>query len=75
MKNLPTNLLMLKSIHRTVRFANSNFLKSKSETDKLGISHDKFQLYHQGLKVEFSTHVALQSWEIRIMSGDFINWR
>ncbi|MDI1304447.1 MAG: peptidase M4, partial [bacterium] len=35
---------------------NSNFSKTKSETDKLGFSHDKFQLYHEGIKVEFSTY-------------------
>ena len=35
---------------------NSSFSKVKSETDKLGVSHDKFQLFYQGIKVEFSTY-------------------
>jgi bacillolysin len=50
----------------------SNFAKTKSETDKLGFSHEKFQLYHEGLKVEFSTY-TLHSKEGKLesMTGDF----
>ena len=51
---------------------NSNFTKTKSETDKLGISHDKFQLYHQGLKVEFSTYTLhSKAGKLESMSGEF----
>lgn len=52
--------------------SNSNFHKTRSETDKLGYSHEKFQLYHQGIKVEFSTY-TLHSKEGKLesMSGDF----
>ena len=51
---------------------NSNFTKTKSETDKLGISHDKFQLYHQGLKVEFSTYtIHSKAGKLESMSGDY----
>ena len=50
----------------------SNFSKTKSETDKLGFSHEKYQLYHEGLKVEFSTY-TLHSKEGKLesMTGDF----
>ena len=51
---------------------NSNFSKTKSETDKLGFSHDKFQLYHEGIKVEFSTYTLhSKSGKLQSMSGDF----
>lgn len=51
---------------------NSNFSKTKSETDKLGFSHEKFQLFHQGLKVEFSTYTLhSKSGKLESMSGEF----
>lgn len=51
---------------------NSNFLKVKSETDKLGYSHEKFQLYHQGLKVEFATYTLHSKiGKLESMSGEF----
>ena len=51
---------------------NSSFSKTKSETDKLGFSHDKFQLYHEGIKVEFSTYTLhSKSGKLESMSGDF----
>ncbi|SHN18190.1 M4 family metallopeptidase [Flavobacterium xinjiangense] len=51
---------------------NSNFSKTKSETDKLGISHEKFQLFHQGVKVEFSTYTLhSKSGKLESMSGEF----
>lgn len=51
---------------------NSNFSKTKSETDKLGFSHEKFQLYHEGIKVEFSTYTLhSKSGKLESMSGDF----
>ena len=51
---------------------NSNYAKTKSETDKLGFSHEKFQLFHEGLKVEFSTY-TLHSKEgkLQSMTGDY----
>lgn len=51
---------------------NSSFSKVKSETDKLGVSHDKFQLFYQGIKVEFSTY-SLHSkvGKLESMSGEF----
>ncbi|SEF54478.1 M4 family metallopeptidase [Flavobacterium urumqiense] len=51
---------------------NSSFSKTKSETDKLGISHEKFQLFHQGVKVEFSTYTLhSKSGKLESMSGEF----
>ena len=51
---------------------NSSFSKTKSETDKLGISHEKFQLFHQGIKVEFSTYTLhSKSGKLESMSGEF----
>ena len=51
---------------------NSSFYKTKSETDKLGISHEKFQLFHQGIKVEFSTYTLhSKSGKLESMSGEF----
>ena len=34
----------------------SDFQKIKTETDDLGFTNEKFQLFHQGLKVEFATY-------------------
>ncbi len=34
----------------------SEFQKTKSETDDLGFTNEKFQLFHQGIKVEFATY-------------------
>jgi Zn-dependent metalloprotease len=51
---------------------NSSFTKIKSETDKLGVSHDKFQLFHQGIKVEFSTYTLHSKvGKLESMSGEF----
>ncbi|MET0759829.1 MAG: M4 family metallopeptidase [Flavobacterium sp.] len=51
---------------------NSTFSKVKSETDKLGYSHEKFQLYHQGIKVEFSTYTLhSKTGKLESMSGEF----
>jgi bacillolysin len=52
--------------------ANSNFAKIKSETDKLGVSHEKFQLFHNGIKVEFATYTLHSSaGKINSMNGEF----
>jgi len=51
---------------------NSSFTKTKSETDKLGFVHEKFQLFHQGIKVEFSTYTLhSKSGKLESMSGEF----
>jgi len=50
----------------------SSFAKTKSETDKFGFSHEKFQLFHQGVKVEFSTYsLHSKSGKLESMSGEF----
>ena len=47
-------------------------IETKSETDKLGFSHEKFQLFHQGIKVEFSTYTLhSKSGKLESMSGEF----
>jgi Zn-dependent metalloprotease/chitodextrinase len=51
---------------------NSNFAKIKSETDKLGVSHEKFQLFHNGIKVEFATYTLHSSaGKINSINGEF----
>lgn len=51
---------------------NSNFSKVKTEIDDLGFLHEKFQLFHKGLKVEFSTY-SLHSKKSKLesMNGEF----
>jgi bacillolysin len=51
---------------------NSAFTKIKSETDKTGVSHEKFQLFHNGIKVEFSTYTLHSSaGQVKSMNGEF----
>ncbi|QKJ62049.1 M4 family metallopeptidase [Flavobacterium sp. M31R6] len=51
---------------------NSNFTKIKSEIDKLGVSHEKFQLFHNGIKVEFSTYTLHSAaGKLSSMNGEF----
>jgi bacillolysin len=51
---------------------NSNFSKIKSETDNLGVTHEKFQLFHNGIKVEFATYTLHSSaGQIKSMNGEF----
>ncbi|OOG73247.1 M4 family metallopeptidase [Flavobacterium sp. A45] len=51
---------------------NSNFAKIKTEIDKLGISHEKFQLFHNGIKVEFATYTLHSSaGKLNSMNGEF----
>lgn len=51
---------------------NSSFSIIKTETDHLGIDHQKFQLYHQRIKVEFSTYtIHSKSGKLKSMSGDY----
>jgi bacillolysin len=52
--------------------ANSTFSILKSESDKSGFSHDKFQLYHQGVKVEYATYsLHSKNGKLTSMSGEF----
>ncbi len=51
---------------------NSEFSKVKSETDKLGLSHEKYQLFHQGIKVEFATYTLhSKNGKLESMNGEF----
>jgi bacillolysin len=51
---------------------NQVFSKIKAEIDPLGFTHEKFQLYHQGLKVEFATYsLHSQNGKLESMSGEF----
>jgi bacillolysin len=51
---------------------NQNFSKIKSEIDPEGFTHEKFQLYHQGIKVEFATYsLHSKSGKLSSMSGEF----
>jgi len=48
---------------------NSSFSKIKTETDNLGVEHQKYQLFHQGIKVEFSTYsIHSKSGKLKSMS-------
>lgn len=51
---------------------NQSFVLIKSETDALGITHDKFQLLHNGIKVEFATYTLhSKNGRATSMSGAF----
>jgi Zn-dependent metalloprotease len=50
------------------------FSKIKNESDVEGFTHEKFQLFHQGIKVEFSTYTLhSKNGKIASMSGEFYN--
>lgn len=50
----------------------TQYIKTTSETDQLGYLNEKFQLFHKGVKVEFSTY-SLHSKKGKIvsMNGEF----
>ncbi len=49
-----------------------NFSKVRSEVDPLGFTHEKFQLFHEGLKVEFTTYTLhSKNGKVATMSGEF----
>lgn len=51
---------------------NQSFSKVKTEADELGYTHEKFQLYHQGIKVEFATYnLHSKNGKVNAMSGEF----
>ncbi|NRS87988.1 Zn-dependent metalloprotease [Flavobacterium sp. 7E] len=50
----------------------SKFSRIKAETDKSGFMHEKYQLSHQGVKVEFATYTLhSKSGKITSMSGEY----
>jgi bacillolysin len=53
---------------------NQSFSRVKLESDKQGFSHEKFQLYHEGIKVEFATYsLHSKNGKLASMSGEFYN--
>jgi bacillolysin len=51
---------------------NSKFSRVKLESDKSGYSHEKFQLYHQGIKVEYGTYsLHSKNGKLTSMSGEY----
>ncbi len=53
---------------------NQNLTKLKSVTDELGYTHERFQMYHQGIKVEFATYdLHSKNGKVKTMSGEFYN--
>ncbi|WP_281322964.1 M4 family metallopeptidase [Flavobacterium aestivum] len=55
---------------------NQSFSKIKTETDAKGYTHERFQLYQQGLKVEFATYTLhSKSEKLESMNGEFYNMK
>ncbi len=53
---------------------NQNYSLLKSETDNEGFTHQKFQLFQQGIKVEYATYTLhSKNGKIASMSGEFYN--
>ncbi|MDX6180876.1 M4 family metallopeptidase [Flavobacterium sp. Fl-77] len=51
---------------------NQSFSKIKTETDKEGFTHEKFQLYEQGVKVEFANYTLhSKQGKLVAMNGEF----
>jgi bacillolysin len=51
---------------------NQNFAKVKTESDKEGFVHEKFQLYEQGIKVEFANYTLhSKGGKLVSMNGEF----
>ncbi|SFA98211.1 Por secretion system C-terminal sorting domain-containing protein [Flavobacterium swingsii] len=51
---------------------NESFFRIKNESDPQGFTHEKFQLFHQGIKVEFATYTLhSKNGKIASMSGEF----
>ena len=54
---------------------NDDFILLKSETDKLGFTHEKFQQYHNGIKVEYAFYTLhIKAGKPQSMNGDFITF-
>ncbi|MCP2026290.1 Zn-dependent metalloprotease [Flavobacterium sp. HSC-32F16] len=53
---------------------NQTFRKVKTETDKQGYTHEKFQLYEQGIKVEFANYTLhSEKGKLVSMNGEYYN--
>jgi bacillolysin len=53
---------------------NQNYSILKTETDNEGFTHQKYQLFDQGIKVEFATYTLhSKNGKIASMSGEFYN--
>ncbi len=51
---------------------NQSFSKVKKESDKEGFTHEKFQLYEQGVKVEFANYtIHSKGGKVVSMNGEF----
>ncbi|MEZ0130283.1 M4 family metallopeptidase [Flavobacterium sp. LBUM151] len=51
-----------------------SFAKIKTESDKQGYTHEKFQLYEQGIKVEFANYnLHSKDGKLVSMNGEFYN--
>ncbi|MFD1094454.1 M4 family metallopeptidase [Salegentibacter chungangensis] len=49
-----------------------NFSKIKSENDNAGYQHDKYQMFYEGVKVEFATYTIHSKGEnLQSMSGEY----
>jgi bacillolysin len=49
----------------------TQFIKLYTETDKLGFTHDKYQIYQNGVKIEFATYtVHSKNGKITAMNGE-----
>lgn len=53
---------------------NQSFAKIKTESDREGFTHEKFQLYEQGIKVEFASYTLhSKNGKLASMNGEFYN--
>ncbi|MDR7211263.1 M4 family metallopeptidase [Flavobacterium piscis] len=53
---------------------NQSFAKIRTETDKDGYTHEKFQLYDQGIKVEFANYsLHYKNGKLVSMNGEYYN--
>jgi Zn-dependent metalloprotease len=54
--------------------SNNNLIKTKSESDQIGFTHEKYQQYYKGIKVEFATfNVHAKNSTIESMNGEFFD--
>lgn len=50
----------------------TSFLKVKSENDNAGYKHDKYQMFYNGVKVEFATYtIHSEGEQLQSMSGEY----
>jgi bacillolysin len=53
---------------------NQSLNSIKTEIDDLGFNHEKYQLFHKGIKVEFATYsIHSKQGKVTAMSGEFYN--